>query len=213
MNSGKRKFLPRPKKSISDAMNAYCYFKANRDKIKQDIRIYRSSLSSLHSDLDELKPIRFKDMVMFKENKGVSLRCRVVAEPYLETLLLDTEGIPMPTVFVLVEDEDGQGELLLLMNYMPQNIADPNELLPVNTVLVIKEPLLFCSPWALETTCIHVESPTDVLVLNEHDVEKWKDKSTGDAYEQLNEMGNKRFVAKKYMEAVQLYSKALKVIQ
>ena len=116
----------------------------------------------------------------------------------------------IPSVHFLVEDEDGEVEELNIQSYMPNCHIDPADLFPKNTVIAIKEPFLKISSKKDKEHFIQVCSPTHLVVLDDHCVEKWKTPILL-SYDELNDNGNRFYVAKKYEEAIREYTKALKV--
>lgn len=149
----------------------------------------------------ELTPIRLKDMFVNQVHTGKYLMCRVVGEPFYLT-----------GIITVVEDESGDIENVSLYNYSTSYDISPIDLLPVNSVIIIKEPYLKIMISNNSDYYIRVESPTDVVFVNDHGVEKWKPfKKTDFTYEQLNELGNKCFVKKEYRQAIRYYSQALNV--
>lgn len=208
MSRQQLKQFARPNKNMLEAIQNYTFNKIMFEMNKGTGSTYKYPQVNSYkhcslSHLDELEPIRLKDMKVNKHHVGRSLLCRVIAKPYI--------GLSLR---VLVDDEDGgQAEILELFNYMHDYRIDPVELFPEYTVLVIKEPYLTTVMWEESDTCIQVESPTDVVILDKHEIKKWKNPEEPElAYEQLNDLGNKFFVAKQYRNAIRHYTRALKVV-
>lgn len=151
--------------------------------------------------LDELEPIRLRDMLVNKTHRGKYILCRIVGAPFYMTAMT-----------MVVEDEDGEIEIVSAYNYTKSYDVNPVDVLPLNTVIAIKEPYLKIMISDNSNFYIRVESPTDIVILDEHNVEKWKTAEPGLTYDQLNDLGNKSFVTKDYYQAVRHYTKALKVI-
>lgn len=151
--------------------------------------------------LDELEPIRLNDMMVNKRHIGKFLICRVLPNPYL-----------MPAMHFLVQDEDGEVDDLAIHHYTATYDLDPVDVYPENTVIAIKEPYLKISIHDQSKYYIQVTSPTDVVVLDDdHCVAKWKTHNLRCSFDELNEHGNRFYVAKKYAKAIGKYTEALKV--
>ena len=150
--------------------------------------------------LNELEPIRLKDMLVNKRHIGKFLLCRVLPNPYL-----------MPAMHFLVQDEDGEVEDLAIYNYLSRYEIDADKVYPENTVIAIKEPFLKIVKDDKVKNSIYVTSPTDVVVLDDHSVEKWK-RPISRSFDELNDDGNRSYVAKDYQQAIRYYTQALKVV-
>lgn len=150
-------------------------------------------------ELNELEPIRLKDMLVNKRHIEKFLLCRVLPNPYL-----------MPAMHFLVQDEDGEVEDLAIYNYLSKYDIDPDKVYPENTVIAIKEPFLKIVKDDGVKNTIYVTSPTDVIVLDDHSVEKWKIPISR-SFDELNDDGNRSYVTKDYQQAIRHYTQALKV--
>lgn len=155
--------------------------------------------------LDQLTPIRLKDMFVNKRHMGSYLRCRIGSDPY-----------QMTGFSTIVADEEYEIERLTIFNYAPSFHVDPAEFLPENTVIAIKEPYLKIKDDDHTLYHIYVESPTDIVVLDDqdHDVDEWKTKQLSNrTSDECNHQGNKYFVAKECRKAIKEYTQSLKVSQ
>ncbi|ORY89005.1 hypothetical protein BCR35DRAFT_350517 [Leucosporidium creatinivorum] len=112
------------------------------------------SFSSAPDDLTGLTRVFLMDMEVLKTHKGQYLVCRIISLAILKL------GITF-----IVEDQLGRAELLSIYNHPFGDVSTQKELdvlLPVGTVLIVKEPTYKRS--ALASNClIRVDSPTDVL--------------------------------------------------
>lgn len=78
-------------------------------------------------------------------------------------------------------------------------------------MIAIKVPFLKIVKDDVVKSTIYVTSPTDIVVLdNDHSVEKWKIPITR-TFDELNDLGNRSYVAKDYKQAIRYYNQALKV--
>lgn len=193
---------PRPRRDYRVALKSYKQMKSCRDR-ENYAPLFNWMSGPRHCSLkplDQLTPIRLSDMHVNKRHEGKYLKCRVVAEP-----------IMMASMNTLVEDEDGQVEILCVYNLSPSYTVDANDFLPLHTVLIIKEPLVKLMVQD-NNYYIRVESPSDVVFVEDVDVEKWRIQTPNTlSYEQLNDLANGLFLKKEYRKAVRHYTQALKV--
>lgn len=206
----KTKPYPRPKKNRSEVISRHDYTRAHTLASLAKSGKYQMKINQVTTPkhcsvkrLDQLEPIRLKDMLVNQTHTGKYLLCRIVGRPYYMT------GMTM-----LVEDEDDEVEIVSAYNYTASYDVDPAQVLPVNTVVAIKEPYLKIMISDHSNYYIRVESPTDIVVLDDeqHQVDKWKSNDNKSlTYEQLNDLGNKAFVKKEFYQAIRQYNLALKV--
>lgn len=198
----KTKPYPRKPKEFLSTMTQFQRFKFTYLNQKMNMKMNWQTAPRHCSlrQLDELEPIRLKDMLVNQRHIGKYLVCRVVAEPFF-----------MAALTSLVEDEDGDVELLHMYNATPTYDIDPNDLLPQHSVIAIKEPYLKIMIENNENYYIRVESPSDVVILEEHGIAKWKSPEVKSTYDELNDRGNELFLKKEYRKAVKSYTQALKV--
>lgn len=197
----------RPRKNYTKTLDSYIATKnyyENQTKITPEQKINQLT-GPRHCSvrrLDQLEPIRLKDMYVNKHHIGKYLLCRTIVEPFY-----------MTAMSLLVEDEDGKIENLSIYNYSTSYDIPPSDLLPLNTVMIIKEPYLKIMIHDNNNYFIRVESPTDIVILDDdgHSVQKWKIQLPKRTYSELNERGNKCFVTKQFRQAIRLYNQALKV--
>ncbi|KAL8293630.1 hypothetical protein RQP46_000331 [Phenoliferia psychrophenolica] len=106
--------------------------------------------------LEKLKQVELGGLKSNERAKGRFLLCRIIAPPYLTTV---------------VEDSTGRVERISIFN-LPHGVqqgADLDVLYPLGTVLAIREPLVTLSDSGPESTVILVDSPTDVVLLSSAD--------------------------------------------
>jgi tetratricopeptide (TPR) repeat protein len=159
--------------------------------------------------LEELTPIKLKEMHVNKIHTGRFLLCRVTHDVFY-----------VSGTMVMIEDTDNQVENLSLYNFSSDYLVDPKQLLPKDSILIVKEPYLknmLSSPTDFH---IRVESPTDLIILSDLDkdekyaqyLNKWKDISDPDqslSFDELNKKGNGFFAGQVFHSAIRCYTKAL----
>lgn len=185
------------------------WFEQSKAEVKESLKISNIQKSTYvttpgHcslSTLDQLESIKLKDMYVNMRHLGKYLLCRVVQDPFYITSMI-----------TLVEDEDGDVESVWLYNFTTSYDINPADLLPENTVIAIKEPFLKSMVEDKTKCMIRVESPTDVVILNDYNgVSKWVINQNTATFDEFNNCGNRYFVAKDYRKAIKQYSNALKV--
>ncbi|KPV78180.1 uncharacterized protein RHOBADRAFT_40724 [Rhodotorula graminis WP1] len=157
--------------------------------------------------LDQLKPIRFKDMMVTKMHAGRFLLCRIVSSP-----------IKVVGLTCVVEDQDGRVDMLAIYNVSLHGMVtgpDLDLLFPRGTILAIRESTY--KPNATGTCyVVRIETPTDYEVLSpQHPLVKgarWATSSLAtprSASFDYKALGNRYFAAKKDLLAVKAYSDGL----
>jgi tetratricopeptide (TPR) repeat protein len=168
-----------------------------------------SEIDFCKTELEQLKPIRLRQMDVNKIHKGRYLLCRVVQQPFYVTGML-----------TLIEDQDDEIENLSLYNFSHDYKIEPSLLLPLGSVLIIKEPYLKGMIHDATDFHIRVESPTDLIILSDMELNelyskysnpKWVDTEYERrvSFDALIETGNVFFVEKKYHPAIRCYTQAL----
>ncbi|GAA5837338.1 hypothetical protein JCM9279_005657 [Rhodotorula babjevae] len=165
------------------------------------------SKHSSSTPLDQLKPIRFKEMMVTKTHTGRFLLCRIVSSP-----------IKIVGLTFVVEDQDGRVDMLAIYNFALHGIQtgpDLDELFPRGAVLAVREPTY--KPSA-NGACyvVRIESPTDYEVLSpKHPLvkgAKWATSSPAaprPASFDFKALANRHFAAKKDLLAIKAYSDGL----
>jgi tetratricopeptide (TPR) repeat protein len=140
-------------------------------------------------------------------HSGRLLVCRTITKPIYST-----------TMRVLVEDLTGQVELVSIHSGFTFNFAiEPDLLLPLHSVLLIKEPFVELHGSVSE---IKVDSPSDLCVLTDldksHEAYIYLDScpkewalQTRLGPDELNKLGNVSFMDRNYLQAVRFYTRAL----
>lgn len=149
--------------------------------------------------LDELKPISLNEMYVNKVHAGFYLMCHVIGEPYISG----------NTLSIVVGDQTGDVEYVIVYDYMKSFEVDPNDLLPLYSTIVIKEPFLNENESNFGVSIL-VVSPSDIVSID-HFVNILPLTDASLSYKQFNDAGNKCYVSSEYWKAIRLYTKALKV--
>ena len=172
---------------------------ANRGQHEMKLSNSMAAKKSCLKKLDELQPILLRDMFVNQTHTGRYLVCRSIVEPVFMTGMM-----------LLAEDEEGAIDNLSIYNYSTSYDIDPAALIPLNSVIIVKEPSL---KLMLNRSDFHIriESPSDIqIVTHSHSVDKWRDSSVAKlTFDELNRRGNANFVSKSYHEAIRWYLLAL----
>lgn len=166
-------------------------------KLKQIIHSKHSSLKNL----EELKPIVLKEMMVNKIHYGRYIVLKTVLDPFYQTCMT-----------LLAEDREGDIEIVTLYDFSRSFSIPTNQLLPPGSILIVKEPYLKFMIANPKDFHIRVDSPSDVIVVNDdrlHSIEKWNLIPKNSKFDQLNEQGNRHFIAKQYELAIYMYTRAL----
>jgi tetratricopeptide (TPR) repeat protein len=155
-------------------------------------------------NVDELKPMMLDDMMVPKVHFGRYLLCRTVTAPAC-----------LNAIYVVIQDENGDVEDLSLYNMTSNLKANLNEILPIGTILLIKEPYMKYGS-ADVTSIIRCDSPSDVIFLDESSEllrgSKWFKKCEGkENYSRLKDEGNQHFYKNKFESALRCYKKAMNI--
>ncbi|GAA6053470.1 hypothetical protein JCM3770_005179 [Rhodotorula araucariae] len=157
--------------------------------------------------LDQLKPIRIKEMQVTQVHKGRYLLCRIVSLP-----------TRMVGVTFIVEDQDGRVETCSIYNLNLLGVSigpDLDALFPPGAVLTVREPTYKPNQY---NTChvIRIDSPTDFeMLLPTHPLAKgarWSTKAPVvplPAPYDFKALGNRYFGDKKDLNAVKAYTDGL----
>ncbi|GAA6005081.1 Set6p [Rhodotorula paludigena] len=131
------------------------------ERMSLDTRCLRFTGRPMHSSnrsLDQLKPIRLKDMLITKTHKGRYLLLRTVARPHMKQFALR----------LAVEDESGRAEVLGAERYFPTTMdtgVELDALFPIGTVLAVREPTYKRLTHGPSLAQIRVYSPADIELL------------------------------------------------
>jgi hypothetical protein len=157
--------------------------------------------------LAELEPVTLADMTVNKIHRGRYLICRAISKPIISSEMC-----------VLVEDSNGHcDEVTVSCGF--DVAAKPEHILPVHSILLIKEPYLKGINFLSD---IRVDSPSDLIVLSDLDrahpawpllgsvPTKWLHAiHPPETLEQLHRLGNASFANKEYGPAVRFYTREL----
>ncbi len=158
-----------------------------------------SSLISNEELTLKLKETNLKEMFVNKIHKGTFIELKVIAPPYYSS-----------GIHLLVQDKQGDLEQLIIYNYETKSYyTDPNELIPVNTRIQIKEPylqLLSLEENANTELAIRVDSPSDLIVI-EYNLGDCL--SSTKSCDDLIDMANKQFSKTMFHSAIRLYTQAI----
>jgi len=191
----KKRSFPRPSKDhlLTEYVFRQAHTLSEQNKLTNTTNyITTNRHSSLETDLNHLKPIQLKDMTVNKIHLGYYLECKSVSKTFYS-----------PGMNLLVQDNSGDVEHLILYNYEPMSFnTEPDILIPIGSKLVIKEPHL--QMISVKDFCIRVDSPTDVLI--SYSLDKTL---TSKSVDQLIDEGNKAFLKSKFHNAIRLYTQAI----
>lgn len=167
-------------------------------------RFVHSSLKHL----GELERVLLAEMQVNTVHTGKFLLCRTIADPNYHSV-----------ISTVVEDENGDVEIVYLLNLSKKH-GDPASILPNNSILVIKEPYLQAiQSDSVEFVFIRIESPSDLIVLNDHLTEQVVSKCSSSAWiqewqSQFNfnlalSQGDEFLDKKSYFDAIRAYTRIL----
>ncbi|GAA5901661.1 hypothetical protein JCM8208_001569 [Rhodotorula glutinis] len=162
---------------------------------------------SSSTPLDQLKPIRFKEMMVTKTHEGRFLLCRIVSSP-----------IKVVGLTFVVEDQDGRVDMLAIYNLSLNGTVtgpDLDNLFPRGAILAVREPTY--KPNATGTCyVVRLDSPTDYEILSpRHPLvmgARWATPPLATprpASFEYKALGNRYFADKKDLLAVKAYSDGL----
>ena len=180
----------RPKKEAPPTISRHLQLAdtVRLNHLRRNLWSFRSSVITLqqHSsskDLTELEPIALGEMSVNKTHFGRYLECKTIAEPYY-----------VMGLHVIVEDQCGDIENVALYYFNSKSYDEnPNDLLPNGSRIIIKEPCLLQSVCFSGGVYIRVDSPTNVIVL-ENDCLTNNNKSV----EKLIEEGNSQIIIRQF---------------
>jgi len=114
--------------------------------------VYHSKVT----DLSTLKSIHIEDLLLETWHEGRYLLCRTIEEAYR-----------MNGIISLVEDETGRIAMLTLYNFSKALSDSAEECLPLNTILLIKEP--YFKGISNGGATVRCDSPSDIIIINYND--------------------------------------------
>ncbi|KAG4275841.1 hypothetical protein FPRO04_14324 [Fusarium proliferatum] len=154
---------------------------------------------------NDLEPIMISDMRLETHHRGKKIMLRVLTPPDR-----------MTAVMAIVEDEKGIAVLLQLYHQPEETIVPATEILSPNMVCILKEPFFKCATDG--TYSLRVDHPSDIIRLDGVDdriPSHWRpsmvisDENSTD----IRKQGNDAVQAKKWAEALRLYSSAIQAGQ
>ncbi|KAI1068277.1 hypothetical protein LB507_004252 [Fusarium sp. FIESC RH6] len=154
---------------------------------------------------NDLKPIMISDMRLETHHRGKKIMLRVLTPPDR-----------MTAVMAVVEDEKGTAVLLQLYHQPDETIVPATEILNANMVYILKEPFFKCATDG--TYSLRVDHPSDIIRLDGADdriPSRWRPSmviSSGNSTV-IRKRGNEAVQAKKWAEALRLYSSAIQAAQ
>lgn len=152
--------------------------------------------------LEKLKKINLNEMMVPKIHTGSYLLCRTVSVAF--TVI----GIS-----TIIEDVNGDVEELVLYNLQSNLHDDPNNIVPIGSILLIKEPYLTFTCESMNAV-IRCDSPSDVLFIDESD-EILNDlswfKPINETFEEIKEKGNEYYKQHEYEKSIKFYTRAMKI--
>ncbi len=148
-------------------------------------------------DISELKPILLRDMKINQIHYGHYLECKTLAEPFYVT------GMSL-----IVEDNTGEIENVMLYNFNAKSYdINPSYLIPAGTKLIIKEPFLKLFACGNGEFGIRVETPTDVILINN---DFFSQSTVSQSVDELIENGNLYFKKFDFYSSIRYYTEAFK---
>jgi tetratricopeptide (TPR) repeat protein len=157
-----------------------------------------------NKNINELKPITLNDMMVPKVHLGRYLLCRTVTAPAC-----------LVAISVVIQDENDDVEDLSLYNMTSNLKPNLNEILPIGTILLIKEPYMKYGSVGNQAT-LRCDSPSDVIFLDESSEllrgTEWFKKYEGkEYYSRLKDEGNQHFYKNQFESALRCYKKAMNI--
>ncbi|SCV57511.1 related to TPR domain protein [Fusarium fujikuroi] len=155
--------------------------------------------------VNDLDPIMISDMRLETHHRGKKIMLRVLTPPDR-----------MTAVMAIVEDEKGIAVLLQLYHQPEETIVPTTEILGPNMVCILKEPFFKCATDG--TYSLRVDHPSDMIRLDGADdriPSHWRPSTviSGENSTDLRKQGNDAVQAKKWAEALRLYSSAIRAGQ
>ncbi|RKL26000.1 hypothetical protein BFJ72_g13891 [Fusarium proliferatum] len=155
--------------------------------------------------VNDLDPIMISDMRLETHHRGKKTMLRVLTPPDR-----------MTAVMAIVEDEKGIAVLLQLYHQPEETIVPTTEILNPNMVCILKEPFFKCATDG--TYSLRVDHPSDIIRLDGADdriPSHWRPSTviSGENSTDLRKQGNDAVQAKKWAEALRLYSSAIRAGQ
>jgi tetratricopeptide (TPR) repeat protein len=180
--------------------NLFCMQKSQQIDQFNVARI-NTNVTNQHSslrDLSELKSLLLKDMKVNQIHHGYYLECKTLVNP-----------IYVAGMYFVVEDKTGETESVMLYNFnVKLNHVDPSFLIPAGTNLIIKEPFLKLYACGNGEFGIRVESPTDVIIMNNESFSQ--SVAISKSVDQLIDEGNAYFQKSDFYTSIRYYTEALK---
>ncbi|KAF5619109.1 TPR domain protein [Fusarium tjaetaba] len=154
----------------------------------------------IHS-ANDLEPIMISDMRLETHHRGKKVMLRVLTPPDR-----------MTAVMAIVEDEKGIAVLLQLYHQPEETVVPATEILCLNMVCTLKEPFFKCATDG--TYSLRVDHPSDIIRLDAADdriPSHWRPSMviSSENSTDIRKQGNDAVKAKKWAEALRLYSSAI----
>ncbi|KAF5575098.1 TPR domain-containing protein [Fusarium pseudoanthophilum] len=158
----------------------------------------------IHS-ANDLEPIMISDMRLETHHRGKKIMLRVITPPDR-----------MTAVMAIVEDEKGIAVLLQLYHQPEEAVVPATEILCPNMVCILKEPFFKCATDG--TYSLRVDHPSDIIQLDGADdriPSHWRPSMviSSENSTDIRKQGNHAVQAKKWAEALRLYSSAIQAAQ
>jgi tetratricopeptide (TPR) repeat protein len=132
----------------------------SRHDLSKEVHVMNSSIFDVYyskvTDLSTLRKIRIDDLLMETWHEGRYLLCCTIVEPYRFNAIMS-----------IVEDETGHITTLSLYNYTKGLTESAAPYLPMNTILLIKEP--YFKETSNGAAMVRCDSPSDVIIINYND--------------------------------------------
>ncbi|KAF5637125.1 TPR domain protein [Fusarium sp. NRRL 52700] len=154
---------------------------------------------------NDLEAMMISNMRLETHHRGKKVMLRVLTPPDR-----------MTAVMAIVEDEKGIAVLLQLYHQPEETIVPATEILSPNTVCILKEPFFKCATDG--TYSLRVDHPSDIIRLDGADdriPSHWRPSMviSSENSTDIRKQGNCAVQAKKWAEALRLYSSAIQAGQ
>jgi tetratricopeptide (TPR) repeat protein len=153
-------------------------------------------------ELGELTPITLSEMLVATVHSGRYLACRTI-----------NMATCYRRISVVVEDLNDHVEELLLYNMVNKLHMNMDDMMPIGTILIIKEPFLLGLGSTAKRTCIRCDSPSDVVFVNDNNPiligTKWFVNYDKSQFKWLKAKGNAMYKTECYHQALRFYLNAL----
>jgi tetratricopeptide (TPR) repeat protein len=193
--------IPRPYKFLHLPASEIPLKLSHFEEMNAQTHITSQMHSSKVVSLSDLTRITLREMSVPKIHFGRFLLCCTIQHP-----------IRIVGITTTIQDTNGDVEDITFYNFFSSFREDPNAIFPKGTILLIKEPFLKFGSQS-QIPLIRVDSPSDVIFVDEFDQNILKDNIWGKpisfSFEELKNEGERFLRAKEYNGALQSFERAL----